>query len=58
VEGTIKNRNLMKMYFNNGAMFQPQEAAELDSLGHMVLTLELKTKDRRYRMSSAAKESY
>lgn len=38
-------------------MFQPQEAAELDSFGHMVLVLELKTKEGGIESCSAAKGS-
>jgi hypothetical protein len=36
VKGAIKPRKLVKMQSNEGAIFQPQQAAELGSVGHVV----------------------
>lgn len=36
----MENRKLVKMYLNEGAMFQPKQVAEPGSFGYMVLALE------------------
>lgn len=48
----MENRKVVKMYLDEGAMFQPQKVAELGSFGHMVLALE-----SRVEFSSMTKKS-
>ena len=47
----MENRKLEKMGLNEGAMFQPQQEAEVGSFGRVVLALESKTEERGYGLS-------
>jgi hypothetical protein len=51
VKEAIKTRKLVKLELNGDAMFQSQQATDLGSLGHMVLALESRIKDRGYGIS-------
>ena len=51
VKVTIKNKMLMKIYFNKKVTFQPQQEAELGSSGHMVLVLEARIHERSYGLT-------
>ena len=42
---TIKYRKLNKVYLNKWALFHPKQAANLGSLGHVVLALESRIKE-------------
>jgi hypothetical protein len=48
VKETVK---LVKMELNKEAMLQPQQAAELGSFGHVVLSLESRIEERGYGIS-------
>lgn len=52
VRETIENRKLVKMYLDEGVMFQPHQVAELGSFGHEVQALESRTQRRVMKSSS------
>ena len=54
---TRENRKLVKMLLNAGAVFQPQQAAELGSFGHVVLALDQGYKKGAMESPSLTKES-
>ena len=39
---------MVKIYLNEAAIFQPQQAAELGSFGHVVLALKLEIEETGY----------
>lgn len=46
-----ENRKLEKMHFHEGTKFQPQQAVDIGSFGHIVLVLEWKIEERGYEIS-------
>ena len=48
----VKERKLVKMQLIVGGIFQPHQAAELDSFSHMVLDLELRREEKVLKFGS------